>query len=115
MGKTKVTVKMEIEVEDIEDFSKFIATVEKGVIKFSEETRANVLKVEVKEHQFTTEGVNDMKAKILFLLLKNVCEFNGDKPIYVSVDNKLIPCTRISSHNDKIVIGTEKWEIKEND
>ena len=56
-----------------------------------------------------------MKAKILFLLLKNVCEFNGDKPIYVSVDNKLIPCTRISSHNDKIVIGTEKWEIKEND
>ena len=55
-----------------------------------------------------------MKAKILLLLLKNACEFNADKTIYVSVDNKLIPCTRISSHNDKIVIGTEK-EIKEND
>ena len=50
MDKTKVKVTMEIEVEDIEDFSKFIATVEKGVIKFSEETKANVLKVEVKEH-----------------------------------------------------------------
>lgn len=24
------------------------------------------------------------------------------------MDNKLIPCTRISSHNDKIIIGTEK-------
>lgn len=50
MGKTKVTVKMEIEVEDIEDFSEFITTVKKGVIKFSEETKANVLKVHVKEH-----------------------------------------------------------------
>ena len=50
MTKTKVKVTMEIEVDDIEDFSKFIATVEKGVIKFSEETKANVLKVEVKEH-----------------------------------------------------------------
>ena len=49
MEKTKVTVKMEIEVEDIEDFSKFIATVEKGVIKFSEETKANILKVKVVE------------------------------------------------------------------
>ena len=49
-----------------------------------------------------------MKAKTLFLLLKTVCKFNADKPIYVSVDNKLIPCTRISSHSDKIVIGTEK-------
>ena len=49
-----------------------------------------------------------MKAKILLLLLKNACKFNADKTIYVSVDNKLIPCTRISSHNDKIVIGTEK-------
>jgi hypothetical protein len=47
---TKVKVTMEIEVEDIEDFSKFITTVEKGVIKFSEETKANVLKVVVKEH-----------------------------------------------------------------
>ena len=49
MEKTKVKVTMEIEVEDIEDFSKFINTVEKGVIKFSEETKANILKVEVKE------------------------------------------------------------------
>lgn len=47
---SRVTVKIEIEVEDIEDFSKFIATIEKGVIKFSEETKANVLKVGVKEH-----------------------------------------------------------------
>ena len=54
-----------------------------------------------------------MKAKTLLLLLKNACEFNADKTIYVSVDNKLIPCARISSHNDKIVIGTEK-EMKEN-
>ena len=49
-----------------------------------------------------------MTAKILLLLLKNACKVNADKTIYVSVDNKLIPCTRISSHNDKIVIGTEK-------
>ena len=49
-----------------------------------------------------------MKAKTLLLLLKNACKFNTDKPIYVSVDNKLIPCTRISSAKDKIVIGTEK-------
>lgn len=53
-----------------------------------------------------------MKAKILLLLLKNACEFNTDKTIYVSVDNKLIPCTRISSHNDRIVIGTEKGSCK---
>ena len=49
-----------------------------------------------------------MKAKSLLLLLKNACEFNAGKTIYVSVDNKLIPCTRISSYNDKIVIRTEK-------
>lgn len=49
-----------------------------------------------------------MEAKILLLLLKNACEWNADKTIYVSVDNKLIPCTRISSREDKIVIGTEK-------
>jgi hypothetical protein len=49
-----------------------------------------------------------MKAKTLLLLLKNACEFNADKTIYVSVDNKLIPCTKISSHNDKIIVGTEK-------
>ena len=45
-----------------------------------------------------------MKAKILLLLLKNACKFNSDKTIYVSVDNKLIPCTRIVSNKDKIVI-----------
>ena len=50
MNKTKVKVTMEIEVEDIEDFSKFITTVEKGVIKFSEETKSNILKVKVKEY-----------------------------------------------------------------
>ena len=50
MEKSKVKVTIEIEVEAIEDFQKFIATVEKGVIKFSEETKANVLKVDVKEH-----------------------------------------------------------------
>jgi hypothetical protein len=55
-----------------------------------------------------------MKAKTLLLLLKNTCEFNADKTIYVSVNNKLIPCTKISSHSDKVVIGTEK-EKKEND
>ena len=50
MNKTKVKVTMEIEVEDIEDFSKFITTVEKGAVKFSEETKTNILKVTVKEH-----------------------------------------------------------------
>ncbi len=50
MNKTKVRITMEIEVEDIEDFSKFITTVEKGVVKFSEETKTNVLKVTVKKH-----------------------------------------------------------------
>lgn len=49
MAKTKVKVTMEIEVEDIEDFSKFIATVEKGVIKFSEVTKSNILNIKVVE------------------------------------------------------------------
>ena len=49
MKKTKVKVTMEIEVDDIEDFSEFITSVEKGVIKFSEVTKANILRVEVKE------------------------------------------------------------------
>ena len=47
-----------------------------------------------------------MKAKILLRLLEVSCKFN-DKPIYVSVDRKLIPCTRIASYKDKIVIRTE--------
>ena len=46
MDKTKVKVTMEIEVED---FADFMSSVEMGVIKFSEETKANVLKVAVKE------------------------------------------------------------------
>ncbi len=49
MAKTKVKVTMEIEVEDIEDFSKFVATVEKGAIKFSEETKSNILNIKVVE------------------------------------------------------------------
>ena len=49
-----------------------------------------------------------MKAEILLLLLKNACGLNVDKPIYVSVDKKLIPCTRISSDNNKVVIGIEE-------
>lgn len=49
MDKTKLKITMEIEVEDIEDFQEFIATVEKGVIKFSEETKTNILKVKVEE------------------------------------------------------------------
>lgn len=49
MAKTKVRVTMELEVEDIEDFSKFITTVEKGAIKFSEVTKSNILKVKVIE------------------------------------------------------------------
>lgn len=53
-----------------------------------------------------------MEAKTLLLLLKNACEFDVDKPIYVSVNNKLIPCNRISSYKDKIVIGTEKEDDK---
>lgn len=54
-----------------------------------------------------------MKAKILLLLLETACKFD-DKPIYVSVDDKLLPCTRIASDKDKIVIGTEK-ESNKND
>ena len=54
-----------------------------------------------------------MKAKTLLFLLKNACEFNTDKTIYISVDNKLIPCTKISSYSDKIVIGTEKEKVEE--
>ena len=46
-----------------------------------------------------------MKAKILLRLLEVSCEFNADKPIYVSVDKKLIPCTRIASDKDRIVIA----------
>ena len=43
---TKVTVKMEIEVED---FEAFLTSSELGAIKFSEITGANILKMEIKE------------------------------------------------------------------
>ena len=52
-----------------------------------------------------------MKAKILLRLLEVSCKFDN-KPVYVSVDKKLIPCTRIASDKDKIVIGTEKENYK---
>jgi len=55
-----------------------------------------------------------MKAKILLRLLEVSCKFN-DKPIYVSVDKKLIPCTRIANDKDKIVIGTETETEKEDE
>lgn len=46
MDKTKVTVKLEIEVKD---FETFITSSELGAIKFSEITGANILKMEIKE------------------------------------------------------------------
>ncbi len=46
MDKTKVKITMEIEVEE---FDLFMTSLQSGVIKFSEETKANVLKVDVKE------------------------------------------------------------------
>lgn len=47
MDKTKVTVKMEVEVKDLEAF--VFTTAELGAIKFSEVTGANILKMEIKE------------------------------------------------------------------
>lgn len=43
---TKVKVTIEIEVED---FADFMSSVESGVVEFSKETKANILKTEVKE------------------------------------------------------------------
>lgn len=43
---TKVTVKMEIEVKDFEEF---LTSSELGAIKFSEATGANILKMEINE------------------------------------------------------------------
>lgn len=46
MDKTKVTVKMEIEVEDLEAF---LTSSELGAIEFSKVTGTNILKMEIKE------------------------------------------------------------------
>jgi hypothetical protein len=46
MDKTKVKVTMEIEVED---FADFMSSLQSGLVEFSKETKANVLKAEIKE------------------------------------------------------------------
>ena len=46
METTKVTVKMEIEVED---FADFMSSLQSGLVEFSKETKANILKSEIKE------------------------------------------------------------------
>lgn len=43
---TKVKVTIEIEVED---FANFMSSLESGVVEFSKETKANVLKAKVQE------------------------------------------------------------------
>ena len=43
---TKVKVTMEIEVEELD---LFMTSLQSGIIKFSEETKANILKVKVVE------------------------------------------------------------------
>ena len=43
---TKVKVTIEIEVEDLADF---MTSLESGVVEFSKETKANVLKAKVQE------------------------------------------------------------------
>ena len=47
MEKTKVKVTMEVEVEELD---LFMSSLQSGLIAFSKETSANILKVEVKEH-----------------------------------------------------------------
>lgn len=47
MDKTKVTVTMEIEVEELD---LFLSSLQSGLIEFSKETKANILKAEVKEN-----------------------------------------------------------------
>ena len=47
MGKTKVKVTMEIEVEELD---LFMTSLQSGLIAFSKETKANVLKAEIKEN-----------------------------------------------------------------
>lgn len=46
MDGTKVTVTIEIEVEE---FDLFMSSLQSGLVAFSEETKANVLKAEIKE------------------------------------------------------------------
>ena len=46
MDTTKVKVTMEIEVEELD---LFMTSLQSGIIKFSEETKANILKVKVDE------------------------------------------------------------------
>lgn len=47
MDKAKIEVTMEIEVEELD---LFMSSLQSGLIAFSKETKANVLKVAVKEH-----------------------------------------------------------------
>lgn len=46
MDGTKITVTIEVEVEELD---LFMSSLQSGLIAFSEETKANVLKVKVKE------------------------------------------------------------------
>lgn len=46
MDRTKVTVTIEIEVEELD---LFMSSLQSGLIAFSEETKANVLKAKVQE------------------------------------------------------------------
>lgn len=46
MDRTKVTVTIEIEVEE---FDLFMSSLQNGLVAFSEETKANVLKAKVQE------------------------------------------------------------------
>ena len=46
MDTTRVKVTMEIEVEELD---LFMTSLQSGIIKFSEETKANILKVKVDE------------------------------------------------------------------
>lgn len=46
MDRTKVTVTIEIEVEE---FDLFMSSLQSGLVAFSEETKANVLKAKVQE------------------------------------------------------------------
>ena len=46
MDKTKVKVTMEIEVEELD---LFMSSLQSGLIAFSKETKANILKAEIKE------------------------------------------------------------------
>lgn len=48
MEKTKVKVTMEIEVEN---FDLFMSALQSGLVAFAKETKATVLKTEVKENE----------------------------------------------------------------